>query len=216
MTGPLDQQGRAGRRPRWLTLFTVLLLLLGGRFFVTSLSDLHRLASSKADVLPLDGSLDAQQEVLLRAQILLGNALSADRPVALAFHALARLGLGLLYLFAVAALFSGDRRGRQVSLWAGWAGLAVSVGNVLFLMLVVRGLLPRLLPTLAAAFAQDAARAGRPALDAATATVQSRFFLLDVPLFITGAGVLWSLLLIAYFGGRSLRLFYNQTQADHD
>jgi hypothetical protein len=216
MTGPLDQQGRAGRRPRWLTLFTVLFLLLGGRFFVTSLSDLHRLATGGADVLPLDGSLDAQQEVLLRAQVLLGNALSAERPAALACHALARLGLGLLYLFAVAAVFSGDRRGGRVSRLAGWVGLAVSAGNVLFLMLVVRGLLPRLLPALATAFAKDAARAGRPALDTATAAMQSRFFLLDVPLFITGIGVLWSLLLIAYFGGRSVRLFYNQTQTDHD
>jgi hypothetical protein len=216
MTGVADKQGRAGRRPRWMTMFAVLLLLLGGRFFITGLSDLHRLATGKDEVLALDGSLDGQQELLLRAQIMLGNALSHDRPAAMAFHALARLGLGLLYLFAVATLFSGDKRGRQVSLLAGWSGLLVSVGNVLFLMLVVRGVLPRLLPTLVEAFAEDAARAGRPPLDAGAAAVQSRLFLLDVPLFITGIGVLWSLLLIAYFRSRSVRLFYNQTQADHD
>lgn len=216
MTGVADPQARAGRRPRWLTLFAILLLLLGGRFFVGGLSDLHRLVTGKDEVLALDGTLDLQQEVLLRAQVLLGNALSRERPAALGFHALARLGLGLLYLFAVATLFSGDKRGRQASLWAGWTGLAVSAGNLVFLMLVVRGILPRLLPALAEAFAQDAAQAGRPPLDASTTAVQSRLFLLDVPLFITGIGVLWSLLLIAYFRSRSVRLFYNQSQTDHD
>jgi hypothetical protein len=200
-----------------MTLFAVLLLLLGGRFVVTSLSDLHHLVTGKADRLSLDGSFDAQQELLMRAQVVLGNALCRERPAALTIHALARLGLGLVYLFAVAALFSGDRRGRQVSQLAGWVGIAVSMGNALFLTLVVRGLLPQLLPVLVEAFAQDATRAGRPLLDADSVATQSRLFLLDVPLVVTGMGVLWSLLLIAYFGGRSVRLFYNQTQrADHD
>jgi hypothetical protein len=216
MTGVADQQGAAGRRPRWLTLFAVLLLLLGGRFFVTGLSDLHRLATGTTEVLPLDGSLDVQQELLLRAQVMLGNALRQDRPAAMTFHALARMGLGLLYLFAVAALFSGDKRGQRASLWAGWTGLAVSAWNLFFLMLVVRGVLPRLEPALAEAFAKDAAQAGRPPLDVGAAAEQSRLFLLDVPMFITGIGVLWSLLLIAYFRSRSVRLFYNQIRADHD
>jgi len=96
-----------------MTSLTVLMLLLGGRFLVTSASDLYRVATGKAEVLSLDGSLNAQQEVVLREQVVLGNALSRHRPVSLSIHAVARLGLGLLYLFAVAAIFSGDRRGRR-------------------------------------------------------------------------------------------------------
>jgi hypothetical protein len=65
-------------------------------------------------------------------------------------------------------------------------------------------------------YAQDAARAGRAVLDAGTVAAQARLFLVDVPLVVTGMGVLWSLLLIAYFRGRRVRLFYNQPrQADH-
>ncbi len=198
------------RRPRWMTLLTVLMLLLGGRMFVTGVSDLNRLLTAQPEVLSLDGSLDAQQEALLRGQVVLANALSRFRPATLAVHAVARLGLGLIYLFAVAALFSGDARGRRVSLLAGWAGIAVSAGNGLFLVLVVRGMLPWLEPMLADALARDAARAGRPLLDADAVALQARLFLLEVPLAVTAMGVLFSFILIAYFRGRRVRLFYNQ------
>jgi hypothetical protein len=214
--GSDDAQERRPR-PRWMTLLTVLMLLLGGRLFITSASDLHRVVTGAAEVLSLDGSQDAQQEALLRGQVVLSNALSRHRPISLAVHAVARLLLGLIYLFAVAAVFSGDQRGRFVSVLAGWAGLAVSVGHVLFVLGVVRGMLPWLEPMLAYAFAEDAARAGRPAFSPDVVAAQARVFLVDVPLVVAGAAILWSLLLIAYFGGRRARLFYNQPwQAPHD
>ena len=104
--GSDDGQERR-RRPRWMTLLTVLMLLVGGRLFITSASDLHRLVTGELEVLGLDGSLDAQQEHLLRGQVVLSNALSRHRPVSLAMHATARLLLGLTYLFAVAAVTTG-------------------------------------------------------------------------------------------------------------
>jgi hypothetical protein len=200
-----------------MTLLTVLMLLIGGRMLVTGLSDLHRVATGKAEVLALDGSIDAQQEVLLRAQVVLSNALARHRPVSLSVHAVARVGMGLVYLFAVAALFSGDGRGRWASVLAGWVGVAVSAGNALFISVVVRGMLPWLHPMLAHAFAQDAASAGRAPLDPAAVETQANLFLHEVPMAITAVGVLWGLLLIAYFSGRGVRLFYNQRKrADHD
>jgi len=217
MTSRSDEGEERRRRPRWMTLLAVLMLLIGGRLFITSASDLHRVATGKAEVLSLDGSLDAQQEALLRGQVVLSNALSRHRPVSLAVHAVARLLLGLVYLFAVAAVFSGDRRGGWVSVLAGWAGIAVSAGHVLFLLAVVRGMLPWLEPMLAYAMAEDAARAGRAGFAADMVAAQARLFLLDVPLVVAGIAVLWSVLLIAYFGGRRVRLFYNQPwQAHHD
>jgi hypothetical protein len=194
----------------------VLMLLVGGRMFFGSVTDLHRLATGKAEVLTLDGNFDAQQEALLRGQVVLANALAHNRPVSLTLHALARLALGLVYLFAVAAVFSNDSRGRRVAVAAGFAGIAVSAINAVFLELVVRKMLPWLVPMLADAFAQDAVRAGRaiPALDAVT--FQARLFLLDVPMVLTGVGMAFSLLLLLYFSGRRMRLFYNQLkQADH-
>jgi hypothetical protein len=149
-------------------------------------------------------------------QVVLGNALARHRPVSLSLHAALRLGLGLVYLFAVAAIFSGDVRGRRAALLAGFAGIVVSAGNALFLEVVVRRMLPWLVPMLTHAFAQDATRAGRPGLLPDAVAVHARLFLVDVPMLVTGLGVLWSLLLIAYFRGRRVRLFYNQPrQADH-
>ena len=211
-----DAPGVRRRRPRWLTFLTVLMLLLGGRMFFSSATDLHRLTSGKPEVLSLDGGLDPQQEALLRGQIVLANALSRYRPAVLSVHAMARLGLGLIYLFAVAAVFSGDARGRRASLLAAWAGMAVCLGNGVFVLLVVRRMLPWLLPTLAEAFAQDATRAGRALPTAEAVAAQGRLFLVDVPLVVTGIGIVFSLLLLAYFRGRQMRLFYNQPrQADH-
>ncbi len=199
-----------------MTLLTLLMLLLGGRFFLTSASDLYRVATGKSGVLSLDGSIEAQQEMLLRGQVVLGNALSRHRPVSLTVHALSRLGLGLVYLFAVAAIFSGDRRGRRAAVLAGFAGIGVCAGNAFFLEVVVRRMLPWLTPMLADALAQDAVRAGRPVLGAGDVAAHARLFLLEVPLVVTGLGILWSLVLIAYFRGRRVRLFYNEPrQADH-
>jgi hypothetical protein len=192
------------------------MLLVGGRMFFSSVTDLHRLTSGRPEVLSLDGGLDPQQEALLRGQIVLANALSRYRPAALAVHAVARLGLGLIFLFAVAAVFSGDARGRRAALLAAWAGVVVCVGNTLFVLQVVRPTLPWLLPALGDAFAQDAARAGRAIPTAEVVAEQAQLLLVDVPLVVTGIGMVFSLLLLLYFRGRRMRLFYNQPrQADH-
>jgi len=213
---PDREDNRERRRPRWLTLLTVLMLLFGGNFFVNSASDLYRVATGKAKVLSVDGTLDAQEEIVRREQVVLDNALARHRPVSMSVLAVALLGLSLVYLFAVAAIFSGDRRGRWAAVLAGFSGIVASAGNALFLALVVRRMLPWLVPMLADALAQDAVRAGRPGLAPDAVAGHARLFLVDLPLVGTGLGVLWSLLLIAYFRGRRVRLFYNQPrQADH-
>ena len=197
------------RRPRLMTLLTLIMLLVGGRMFFGSVTDLHRLATGKPEILTFDGSLNADQEALLRSQVVLANTLARTRPVALCCSAFARLALGLVYLFAVAAIFSGDSRGRRVSLLAGWMGMAVSAANAFFLVLVVRSMLPRLAPALVDALAGDAERAGRvaPGLDAVA--VQARLYLFDLPIAVTGMGMVLSLVLLAYFGSRRMQLFYN-------
>jgi len=204
------------RRPRWLTFLTVLMLLVGGRMFFSGVTDLHRLINGKPEILTLDGGLDPQQEALLRGQIVLINALSKHRPVSLAIHAVARLALGLIYLFAVAAVFSSDPRGRRTGILAAWAGMVVCAGNAVFLLVVVGRMVPWLLPILGAAYAEDAVRAGRAVPGADVVALQARLFLVDVPMVVTGMGLVFSLLLLLYFRGRRMRLFYNQPrQADH-
>jgi hypothetical protein len=204
------------RRPLWLTFLTVLMLLVGGGMLHSSVTDLHRLISGKPAVLYLDGGFDPLIEAQLRGQVVLANALSQHRPVTLAVHAVARLALGLILLFAVAAIFSGDARGRRAAVLAAWASLAVYLGNALFLIGVVRRMLPWLLPTLVEAIAQDSVRVGREVMAADAVALQARILLVDFPLMGTGIGVVFGLLLLLYFRGRRMRLFYNQPrQADH-
>jgi len=204
------------RRPRWLTFLTVLMLLVGGGMLHSSVTDLHRLLSGKPAVLYLDGGFDPLIEAQLRGQVVLANALSQHRPTTLAVHAVARLALGLILLFAVAAIFSGDARGRRAAMLAAWASLVVYVGNALFLIGVVRRMLPWLLPMLVDAIAQDSARVGREAMAADAVALQARILLVDFPVLGSGMGMVFGLLLLLYFRGRRMRLFYNQPrQADH-
>jgi hypothetical protein len=69
---------------------------------------------------------------------------------------------------------------------------------------------------LATSYAEDATRAGRalPSLDAVAE--QARLFLVDAPLLATAMGMVFSLLLLAYFAGRRMRLFYNQPRRVDD
>jgi hypothetical protein len=72
------------------------------------------------------------------------------------------------------------------------------------------------LPTLVEAIAQDSARVGREAMAADAVVLQARILLVDFPLMGTGMGMVFGLLLLLYFRGRRMRLFYNQSrQADH-
>jgi hypothetical protein len=225
MTGGRDERGGpsfrstlagVARRPRWMTFLTVLMLLTGGRLLFGSFTDLQRVVTGKPDVLSLDGTFNAQQEMMLRAPVVLGNALARHRPVALAMHAVVRLVLGCLYLLAVAAVFAKDPRAARVAVSAGWIGVAGSGVHALFLVMVVRGSLPPLLPALAEAFAEDARRAGRPVLGMDVVAAQSHLILVDGPLVVAALGAAFSLVVVLYFGGRRARLFYNQLkQADH-
>ena len=220
MTGGRDERNQPDRRsfqlgrqrrPRWMTFFTILMFLLGARMFLGSVDDLYRLTTGKPEILNLDGGRDAQQEALLRSQVVLDNELFRHRPGVMTAQATARLLLGLAYLFAVAAVVSRDLRGRRACLLAGWMGLGASAGNAVFLVLWVGKALPWVLPRLVEALAEDAIRFGRPAPTAEVVAEQARLFLIDGPVALCGMGMVLSLVLLAYFAGRRMRGFYEQS-----
>jgi hypothetical protein len=194
-----------------MTFFTTLMFLLGARMLLGSMDDLHRLVTGKPELLNLDGGRDALQEALLRSQVVLDNELARHRPGVMAAHAAARLILGLAYLFAVAAVVSKDRRGRRACLLAGWMGLGAAVGNAAFVMLWVGRSLTWVLPRLVEALAEDAVRFGRPVPTAEGVAEQARLFLIDGPVALCGMGMVLSLVLLAYFAGRRMRGFYEQS-----
>ncbi len=198
-----------------MTFFTVLMFLMGARFFLGGLDDLYRLVTRKPEVLNLESVRDPQQVAVLRAQVVFDNELSRTRPGMMAALAVGRLVLGLVYLLAVAAILSKDVRGRKACLLAGWLGLAASAGNAAFLVLWVSKFPPGILPRLAEAFAQDAVRLGRPEPSTEVLAEQARLFLVDGPLAMCGMGIVLSLTLLAYFAGRRMRGFYEQLGQAH-
>jgi hypothetical protein len=197
-------------RPRLLPPLTLLLLLVGGNVFFTSVSDLHGLATGKPQILVVDGSRDAITDGVARSQVVLSNTLQSGHKGAVLVHAATRFALALLYLFTVAALFSRDRRGRRLGELCGRVGILVCLVQAIFLAKVVRPVVPGIVPALAKAFQEDAIKAGRDPLPQAIFVDQAQVFLVWGPLVVTLVGVLFSLVLIGYFRSRRLRLFYNE------
>ncbi|MGD0837041.1 MAG: hypothetical protein ABSB49_10415 [Polyangia bacterium] len=194
-----------------MRFFTILMFLLGARLFLGGIDDIYRLATGKPQMLLLDGSRDPQQDTLLRAQVVLDNELFRHRPRVMALHTLVRLAVGLAYLFAVAAIWSRDTRGRRACLFAGWLGLAASTGNAAFVVFWVRRALPWIVPRLVEALAEDALRLGRPAPAADLVAEQAGLFLIGGPAALCVLGMALSVMLLAYFAGRRMRWFYGQS-----
>jgi hypothetical protein len=98
---------------------------------------------------------------------------------------------------------------------AGWIGLVGWLGNAMFIVLWVRKALPWVLPKLAQALAEDAVRMGRAIPTAEVVTEQARLFLIAGPVAVCGLGMVFSLVLLAYFAGRRMRGFYEQSGQAH-
>ena len=212
-----EESRQPRRRPRWVTVLAVLMLLAGARLFLGSLTDLRRLVTGRSMAeLRLDGVVDAEQEVLIRGQLALDEAVDRAHPVAARVQAAARLALGLVFLFAVAAVFSDDPRARSASVLAAWIGMALHAGSGRFVLTAVRGRVADLLPALQQVAAQAHARTGdTPSASADLAQLASTL-VIQVPLLSAALGVLFSVLLLVTFGGRRGRLFYNDgVKADH-
>jgi len=195
----------------------VLMLLAGAGLFFGSLTDLSRLATGRSmAAVRMEGLADANQEVLLRGQLALDEAVDRAHPVAAWVRATARLGLALVYFFAVAAVFSADPRAGRASVLAGWAGMALHLGMGTFVHLVVRKGVADLLPVLQQVADKAHARTGdAPPATAVLAQLASTLSV-QVPLLSAALGVLFSVVLLVTFGGRRARLFYNGgVETDH-
>ena len=223
--GPRDGTGRPSgeasrppsRRPRWVTVLAVLMLLAGAGLFLGSLTDLRRLVTgrSMADV-RMEGLADANQEVLLRGQLALDEAVDRAHPIAARVKAGARLALALVLFFAVAAVFSDDPRACRASVLAGWAGMALHVGSGAFLLGVVSKGVADAVPVLQQVAAKAHARTGDSPPAAADLAQLASTLMIQVPLLSAALGVLFSVLHLVTIGGRRGRLIYNDgKRADH-
>jgi hypothetical protein len=197
------------RRPRWATILAVLMLLVGARLFLGSLTDFRQLMTgqSMAD-LPLEGLTDVNREMLIRGQIALDEALSRLHPTAAAIQAVGRFVLALVMLFAVAAVYSDDRRARLAGVLAGWAGTIFYLGTGAFVLLVARHGVGQVLPDLQKVAAKAYGRAGDPVPPMEGLAQLATTLMVQVPLMAAGFGLLFSMILVSTFGGQRGRSFY--------
>jgi hypothetical protein len=198
------------RRPRWATILAVLMLLVGARLFLGSLTDFRQLLTGQSMTdLPLEGLADANREVLIRGQIALDEAMARIHPMAAAVQASGRFVLAVVLLFAVAAVYSDDRRARLASMIAGWVGMAFHVGTGVFVLLVARHRIGHALPELLKIATKVYRRAGDPVPPMEAMVQLASILMVQVPLMSAGLGVVFSMVLVSTFGGRRGRAFYS-------
>jgi hypothetical protein len=180
-------------RPTWVVVLAMAMLAFGGHLLTVGIGGLGRPAT-----LPTS---DAAVELQGIGAIV--SSLAEAHPVAVRLNAISKVLLGLLLLYAVAAVFSSDPRARKATLVAAWVGIAYHFANGVFAFLVVRPGVVQAAPLLASLVASRRGP-GAPALSGA-----DMISLHDVFIVGTGlAGVAFSVLLLTFFGGRRGRGFF--------
>jgi hypothetical protein len=190
--GPLGRR-RPAPRPRWVVVLALAMLAFGGHLLTVGVSTLPAHARPAAS----DATPDLQG---IAAMV---SAIAEAHPVAVRVNALSKVLLGLLLLYAVAAVFASDPRARAATLLAGWVGIGYHVGDALFRFLVVRPGVVEAAPLLASLVTSQ-----RPA-GSTPLSGQDMVSLHDLVIVGTGlAGVAFCVLLLAFFGGRRGRGFF--------
>jgi hypothetical protein len=203
-----DRRVPAGQRPTWMVVLASLMVVVAFNLFLGGLSALAD-GPAKLAGAPVEGGDATSAEAAATRALQRGMAIALQRvdPLLVRGYALAKLVLGALMLFAVAAIATNDRRGRRGTLVAAWAGIAYHVAGALFFILFVRG---RLLDAASewvreVQHLQDAAFPGGSP-EQVVSWANQAFVIFPVGLALLGVG--FSVVLIAFFGGNRGRAFY--------
>lgn len=194
-------------RPPWLVLLSSFTLVYGGVMLVSGLDALRD--PRAATHFPLRQALTPAQEELLRQIVDVGARIAAVHARAIRANAAAALPVGLLLLFAAAATMSRDRRGRQVTLAAAWAGIAYQLVSLTLTFPLIREYARAAAPQLAQLVALQADGPGTNATPEVAAQAVVGF-----PVLTTAIAIAGSLVLIRYFGGRRGRVLYGLERAE--
>jgi hypothetical protein len=214
---PAWARSRKSERPVWVVVLAVAMLLFGGQLLLGGLTILR--GFSQEVVRTPEAGAGAVHEPAGAAAALadmqaLRSSLAQAHPVAVRMNALSKIALGMLLLFAVAAVFSSDARARGVTLLAAWLGIGYQISDAIFLFVVVRQGMVAAAPTLLATLAASQGAGGG---GATPPSVQDLLSAADLIIVGTGLpGLLFSVLLLVYFGGRRGRAFFgSQREPGH-
>lgn len=195
------------RRPVWLAAMTSAMLIYAGMSLIDGLSLLrHPHAATAAaieDVARASGQIEPARRLAA-----VGDAAVAAHPIAVRADAVAGSLVALLTLFAVAAIFSRDRRARRATVAAGWAGVLYQLGALPFGVAMARRAADAGAPVLQQVLAQN----GRDLHGLAQGDLASalRAAVLMMPVMRAAMGIAWSLALLFFFGGRRGRAVFGQ------
>jgi hypothetical protein len=184
-----------------MVLLSSMTLMYGGLLIVSSLTALRN--PQEATRMPITRPLTPPEDALAQQLAAVNARVVAAHQVAIRANAAASLALALLMLYAAASTLSRDRHGRTATLAAAWLGIVYQLGSL----------------SVAVPIARDYARNGA-ALLAQIVTIQTNGqtqgatpeamakLLLGAPILMSIVGVLGSLVLIRFFGGRRGRTLY--------
>jgi hypothetical protein len=177
---------QAQRRPVWLAVMSSAMLVYAGMSLVDALSLLRTpqavTAAAIEDVARGTGQIEAAHPLVVRADAVV-SALVA-----------------LLTLFAVAAIFARDRRARQATVAAGWAGIVYQLAALPFAVAMARRAAEAGAPVLLQVLVQNGKQF--PGLAEGDVGTALRAVVTMMPVLHAAMGIAWSLAVLIFFGGR--------------
>ena len=205
MVFPSMSEPQAPRRPVWLAVMSSAMLVYAGMSLVDALSLLRSPQATTAaaieDVARGTGQIEAARRLAA-----VSDGIVAAHPLAVRADAVVSGLVALLTLFAVAAIFSRDRRARQATVAASWAGILYQLTALPFAVAMARHAAEAGAPVLLQVLIQNGKQfPGMPEGDVGTAL---RAAVTMMPVLRAAMGIAWSLALLIFFGGRRGRAVF--------
>ena len=193
-------------RPTWLVILSSLMLLAGGYSLVAGLMKLR----DPATVLMVGASdaagSEADMELNRQLNLARTTAIGPHR-TALKVESVAEIAIALFTLYATAAVFSRDKRGRALSLAVGGLGILYQLSVLPIYLSLTRDYATRGAGLLATSIIRTV---GETQSDLTPEQITARLHsaIVSGPIVAAGVGVAGSLLLLVFFGGRRGQILY--------
>jgi hypothetical protein len=182
-------------RPTWVWVLTLAMLIFGRQLLITGLEQMSGSGMERPNE-------EAASAYITKAQNDSVEQSYREHPLAARLNGTSKVVMGLLMLLAVATVFAGDARARKAAMLAAWAGIAFQFTDVAFSLLILRKGMVAAAPALVNMMARQSGAARAPSVSA----IISVF---DIVLVSPGIlGVLFSVVLLTFFGGRRGRSFF--------
>jgi hypothetical protein len=190
------QRRQPAARPTWVVVLALAMLVFGGHLLNKGIDQMRGSGLERSN----EEAVSAHTVSDVRAVNDQLERAYREHPVAVRVNAASHVALGLLMLFAVAAVFASDPRARRATMLAAWAGIAYQVSDVGFKLLILRKGIVAAAPVLVSMVARQSG---------AAPTASALISLLDILMVSLGVlGVLFSVVLLAFFGGQRGRRFF--------